>query len=252
MFYKEACSAQCAGETLSSVDSDRGKTMKRQATAILPMRGGSQRVTDKNTRLVANKPLYTYIIDTLRACKCIERIVINTDIEFIFAEYGWDSDIVLIRRGQDLTGNCDMNWVIAETLEKSAGEHFLQVHATNPLVKSSTIDAAISRYFEELPLHDSCFSVNRVQKRFWDENARPINHSLIDAPTTQDLRPMFEENSCFYIFSRSSFKAAKNRIGLRPSMAEIPASEAWDIDTEEELKICEAILESETREDSKT
>ncbi len=210
--------------------------------AILPMRAGSQRVKDKNIRLIGGKPLYEYILNTLLKTDSINKVVINTDINEVLDKYADNDKIILVEREESLKGNCSMNLVIADTLKKVEGEHFIQVHATSPLVKATTIDKAIKKYLDNIPDYDNMFSVTRIQKRFWNEDATPNNHDPKEAPTTQDLKPLFEENSCFYIFNQESFMKNKNRIGEKPMMYETTLVESMDIDTEDELKIVEALL----------
>jgi CMP-N-acetylneuraminic acid synthetase len=60
---------------------------------------------------------------------------------------------------------------------------------------------------------------------------------------TQDLPPVYEENSCFYIFSKTDMIARRNRLGKRPQMFEISRDEAWDIDEEIDFQIVELLLQ---------
>jgi CMP-N-acetylneuraminic acid synthetase len=80
-------------------------------------------------------------------------------------------------------------------------------------------------------MYDSLFSVTRQQTRLYDEAGKPLNHDPRELIQTQDLPPVFEENSCIYIFTESSLKLHDHRIGESPCMFEIDSDEAWDIDT---------------------
>jgi CMP-N-acetylneuraminic acid synthetase len=211
-------------------------------TAILPMRAGSTRIKNKNILKIGSKPLYAYILDTLLASNYIGEIIINTDIKRMAKKYKNCKRIITLQRPRFLQGNCSINLVIKDTLNRVQGEHFLQTHATNPLLSSQTIDSAISRYFKNLKLYDSLFSVTKIQKRFWDKDVKPVNHELNESPTTQNLEPYYEENSCIYIFSRASFVKNKNRIGRRPYMFETSLMESFDIDTKNEFKMARRIL----------
>ena len=221
---------------------------EKKVIAILPMRGGSERIKNKNISLVNHRPLYEYAIRTLLKCNFIDKIVINTDIEEILDRYQTDDRFIILRRKEDLRGNSNINGVIHDTLERINGrvdgEYFIQLHATNPLLTSETIDNSIIHFFENQEKGDSLFSVTKQQKRLWDENG-PLNHKLNDSPTTQDLKYHFEENSCFYIFNRESFFKNKNRIGEKPIMFETPLLESFDIDTLDELNIIEKLLRFE-------
>jgi CMP-N-acetylneuraminic acid synthetase len=72
--------------------------------------------------------------------------------------------------------------------------------------------------------------------------SRPINHNAAILLQTQDLPPVYEENSCFYFFTRTTLEIKRTRIGDRPFLFEISKREAWDIDEEEDFQIAEMIL----------
>ena len=90
-------------------------------------------------------------------------------------------------------------------------------------------------------MYDSLFSVTKVRTRLWDSLARPINHNPAILLRTQDLPPVYEENSCIYIFTRNTLESRHNRIGERPLMFEIDPIEAWDIDEELDFHIAEIL-----------
>lgn len=86
------------------------------------------------------------------------------------------------------------------------------------------------------------FSVTRLQARLYDQEAKPLNHDPNELRRTQDLEPLFEENSNFYIFSKESFKkAGDKRIGLRPKLFEVNKLEAVDIDEPEDFVLAELL-----------
>ena len=92
------------------------------------------------------------------------------------------------------------------------------------------------------PVYDSLFSVTRMQTRLWDQSGRAINHDPAILLQTQDLPPVYEENSCLYIFKRKTLLAHRNRLGERPMMFEIDPPEAWDIDEELDFQIVELLM----------
>jgi CMP-N-acetylneuraminic acid synthetase len=94
------------------------------------------------------------------------------------------------------------------------------------------------------PAYDSLFGVTRLQTRLWDQLGRAINHNPAILLQTQDLPPVYMENSCIYIFTRATLLARRNRLGDRPMMFEIEASEAWDIDNELDFTITDFMLKA--------
>ena len=214
----------------------------KKIIALLPMRAGSQRVINKNTRKINGKYLYEFVLEKLIKSDLISLILINTDISQVKQKYHNNNKIRLIERSEKLKGNCDINLVIADSIKDFEADLFIQTHVTNPLYKLETLKRAIKYYFDNINTYDSLFSVTKIYKRFWYEGAIPVNHQIESEPTTQNLTPYFEENSCFYLFSKNSFLKKNNRIGDKPKLFEIPKEESWDIDEEEDLIILEKLL----------
>jgi CMP-N-acetylneuraminic acid synthetase len=86
------------------------------------------------------------------------------------------------------------------------------------------------------------FSVTRLQTRLYDAEGKAVNHNPDELLRTQDLPPIYEENSCIYIFSAEKLRARNHRLGDSPLMFEIDAAEAWDIDEEIDFQISEFLM----------
>ena len=219
--------------------------LNKNITALLPMKGNSERVPNKNLRDFNGKPLYHVVMKSLLASKYIDKVVINTDSETIAqdAKENFGNKVTIINRPEEIQGDfVSMNEIIAYDLSKLDDEHFLQTHSTNPLLTTQTIDNAIETYFENLDKYDSLFAVTKVQTRFYDKDARAVNHNPEELLRTQDLEPLYEENSNFYIFSKESFKNSNNkRIGINPQIFEVNKLEAVDIDEPEDFILAELL-----------
>lgn len=205
--------------------------------AILPLRKNSKRIKNKNILKLKKKPLYCYILNTLLKSKYIKKIIISTDYNFKFA----NKKIVKHLRPKNLRSNCNINLVIKDVLNNYDSKDFIQVHATNPLLKTKTLDNAIKFYKKNKDI-DSLFGVSKFQKRLWTRNITPFNHKKNNSPTTQDLNILYEENSCFYIFSKKSFIKSSNRIGITPGIYKVSKIESIDIDDNEDFEIAKLLL----------
>jgi len=212
--------------------------------ALVPMRHHSVRVPGKNYRMIGGKPLFHHILNTLKNCPEISSILVDTDSNEI--SDGIQShfpDIVVVKRPAFLTADTvPMNEILMYDTDQCEADFFLQTHSTNPLLKSQTISAAINTLIENYPSYDSLFSVTKIKTRFWDSLSRPINHNPAILLRTQDLPPMFEENSCIYLFKREILQNRRNRIGERPYLFEIDRSEAFDIDEELDFLMADLML----------
>lgn len=206
-----------------------------RVVALLPMKAHSARVKGKNFREFADKPLFRWILDTLRSMEEIDTIVINTDARDILLEHGLEEggSVQIRDRKEELCGDMvSMNKVLADDVENVPADIYLMTHTTNPLLKANTIREALKKFqaAQQSGEADSLFTVNRFQTRFYREDASPINHDPNNLLRTQDLEPWFEENSNLYIFTRDSFASTDARIGQKPVLFETPPMESYDID----------------------
>ena len=205
------------------------------------MRHASVRVPGKNYRPFAGRPLYHHIVEALLACPRIERVVIDTDSELLRADAAehFPTVTVLERPPHLRADTVPMNDVLLNTIGQVEAEFYLQTHSTNPLLRAASIDRAVGRFLEAYPIHDSLFSVTRLQTRLWDQLSRPVNHNAAILLRTQDLPPIYEENSCLYIFTGDTLRQRHNRIGERPLLFDVERLEAMDIDEELDFKVAE-------------
>jgi len=135
-----------------------------------------------------------------------------------------------------------MNDILLYDTDQVRADFYLQTHSTNPLLKPETISRAIQSLITSYPDRDSLFSVTRLQTRLYFQDGSAINHDPSILIQTQDLPPVYEENSCLYIFTRENLLKRHHRIGEKPMMFEMDADEAWDIDEELDFTITDFLL----------
>jgi CMP-N-acetylneuraminic acid synthetase len=212
--------------------------------ALVPMRHHSERVPGKNYRPMAERPLYEYILESLQRCEQVHRIVVDTDSPIIVKGISRNfPEVLLLDRPEALRGGeVPMNDILRHDVSVVPASFYLQTHSTNPLLRAETISRAIHTFLEGFPQHDSLFSVTRLQTRLWDKHVKPINHDPSVLLRTQDLDPLYEENSCIYIFERTSFLERGNRLGEKPIMFEVDIEEALDIDEEVDFQLADCMM----------
>jgi CMP-N-acetylneuraminic acid synthetase len=212
--------------------------------ALVPMRHHSERVPGKNYRKMAGKPLFHHILNTLQKVDRLSGILVDTDSSVILEGLEQNfPDVHVLSRPEHLRGDTvPMNEILIHDTGVIEADFYLQTHSTNPLLHPETISSAIHEFFNSLPGCDSLFGVTRLQTRLWDQLGRPVNHNPNILLRTQDLPPIYQENSSLYIFSRQTLLSRRNRIGERPMMFEVPAVEAWDIDEELDFTVAETLF----------
>ena len=212
--------------------------------AFVPMRHHSQRVPGKNYRLLAGKPLFHHIVETLLAVPEIAEILVDTDSEPVMDGLRQHfPQVTALPRPEHLRADdIPMNDILIHDTAQVQADFYLQTHSTNPLLQPETISRAIQSLMTNYPTYDSLFSVTRLQTRLYDQHGVAINHDPMVLIQTQDLPPVYEENSCLYIFTRENLIKRHHRIGEKPLMFEIAAAEAWDIDEELDFAITDFLL----------
>jgi len=220
--------------------------METNWTAIVPMKLESERVPGKNYRLLGDKPLFYYVISTLLETGVFEDIIIDIDDLKLKHELlkEFPRGLTILERSPELRGNyVSMNEIILGRLKDVKTEFVLQTHVTSPFLKRGTISSAIECFLNNVvkkEANDSLFSVTDSYKRYYFKE-KPVNHDG-RMLTTQFLHPIQEENSLFYLFSKSNFLTNQNRIGHQPIFYKTDEFEAWDIDTEFDFIIAQKLI----------
>ena len=214
-------------------------------TALMPMKKHSERLPNKNIKLFHGKPLYQVVLNSLIKSKYIKEIIINTDIESILSLTDINQKVKLVERPENLRGDYIPFFdIIEHDMSQTKTDIFLHTHSTNPILRTKTIDNAILTFVKNKD-YDSLLSVNRLNKRVYSSEKNPINHDPHDKLLrTQDLKPVYVDSSCIYIFSRESFRNAGNhRIGHSPLFFEVDEMESIDIDFEKDFILAKKIYD---------
>lgn len=222
----------------------------KTVTALLPMKAHSARVTSKNFRTIAGKPLFRWTLDNIMVSEFVDQVVINTDARDILSNNGlndgdYNGRVIIRDRKPNICGDfISMNLVLEDDIKAVNSDIYFMTHTTNPLLSVDTINKMISKYFELLQREegDSLFGVNRHQTRFYTPNGSAINHDPNQLIRTQDLPPYLEENSTGYLFTRESFEKTNARIGAKPILFETPPLESVDIDEISDWFMAESLL----------
>ncbi len=228
---------------------------------IIPIKHKSTRVPGKNFRLFNGIPLFEVILQKVLNCKCITNIVIDTNSDIVkntLKEKYKNTNIILYDRPEHLWDGDTPTNVLLENVINDLNldyDFYLQTHVTNPLLKISTIENCISKYIDNLKLgYDSLFTVKQLKTRLYKNNKNKVealNHNPNELIPTQDLEPLFEENSCLYIFTKSTLINRKHRIGNNPYMYIMDDIESSDIDIETDFLIAEVLHKQFEKQNNK-
>lgn len=218
--------------------------------AIVPIKHNSSRVPGKNRRSFNGQPLYTVILETLLSVPAITTIVVNTDCPIVKAGIQkLYPDIKIYDRPTKLLGDTvSTNLLLLDTINSLSLDDetiILQTHVTNPLLTNKTITKAIRTFNDNS--NDSLFGVNVHHTRLYDKDRNAMNHDVMNLIPTQDLDPIFEENSCIYIFQAKMLRERGIRIGNDPYLFPIDRQESQDIDWEDDFILARLLLQLRER-----
>lgn len=210
-----------------------------RVAAFVPIRLNSKRVVGKNLKVLGNKPLMQYILETLKEVSGIDDIYVycsNDDISHQLPQ-----DIKFLRRDATLDSDETLGKDIYDAFVKDVdADIYILAHTTSPFIKSKTIENALNEVISGR--HDSSFSAQKIQTFTWFKG-KPLNYDLREIPRTQTIEPIFFETSAFYIFRREVWTKQHQRIGNTPYMAIVDPIEGIDIDYPEDFEFAEKIID---------
>ena len=213
--------------------------------AIIPARGGSKRLPNKNILSLGGIPLIAHsILYAQNNSALIDDIYVSTDdahIKKIALEYG----VQVIDRPKSLSGDLEPTVsALKQVLESIEGavENIVLLQATNPLRPQSLLKEAFEVYLKGN--HDSLFTVSRNhQKLGMIQNHQFIPYNYKIGQRSQDLAPMYFENGLLYI-TKASLILQENIISENTFPFEVNSIFAnVDIDTQEDLEYAEYLYQ---------
>ena len=206
---------------------------------FIPIKLNSQRLPGKNTKALNGRPLCEYIFKTVVSLESrIEKYVYCSDERIIpYIPQG----IEFLKRDTYLDGNeVKGTDIIEHFLRDVKADVYILTHVTQPFTKAQSIEIALKKIIEEG--YDSAFSAVMLQDYCWYQG-RPLNYSMDNLVTTQNLEPVFMETGAFFIFRREVFDKFHRRIGNNPYMHIVDEFEKIDIDTADDFALAEAVAE---------
>lgn len=218
--------------------------------AIIPARGGSKGVPNKNVRLLFGKPLIVWSIEQALACPKISKVIVSTDSPIIAEVASNAGAIVPGLRPSDLAADTTATepvllHVLDHWCADGEPESFMLLQPTSPLRLPGSIDAAISEY-TTLEV-DSLVSVCENHAFFWKNITQPqALYNYKRRPRRQDILPndkWYRETGSIYITRTALFRANENRLGGKIAMYKMSEDESFEIDTETDFRLLQTLFE---------
>lgn len=214
---------------------------KNRVVAMVPIKLHNERLPGKNTKLLGDKPLINYILDTLNSIDEIDETYVYCSDDKI-CEY-LSGKIEFLKRPQELDLPLSNFTQIFECFsEEIYADTYVFAHATAPFLQKSSIEECVKMVTTQD--FDSAFTATKIQSFLW-KDGKPLNFDATNLPRTQDLKPIYQETSGVYVFERNVFTEKRRRIGDKPFIKEVSFQEAIDIDEAEDFMLAEMFLNRE-------
>ena len=211
--------------------------------AFIPLRKGSKGILNKNIRILGDKPLVCWVVDTLLCISQIDEIWVSTDCstayEILSSRYG--NSIGLFHRNPDNAGDSSpvidaiLEFVNAKDID--ADDNFVLVQATSPFTDRldfiKAIECMNSGNF------DSCLSCRRVKHFIWSEDGRPLSYTIKSKPMRQNYKGILLETGAFYASKVGLIKNSRQLLSGKIKVIETGVGTSIDIDDESDWKAAE-------------
>ena len=223
--------------------------------AFIPVRGGSKGISNKNIKLLNNKPLVHWVIEAALRCDKINEVYVSTDSNSIADQVKLirDDRLHVINRSKETaTDQATTESAMLEFAEHYEFDKIILIQATSPLLQSDDLDKAITSLANSKA--DSLLSVVQQKLFVWDVKdgyASPVNYDYSSRPRRQDFNGIHTENGDFYITRKDLLIKNKCRISGKIITHKMPDNTHHDIDEPDDWAVVEYLLKKRNLNENK-
>lgn len=206
--------------------------------AMIPVKLNNERVPGKNIKKFSDgTPMMKMIQRACIGTKSINEVYVYCSKpevnKYII------NDVKYLHRPEYLdTNTVNCNDIIREFMKAVDADVYIISHATSPFTRSASIEKCIQKVTSGE--YDSAFLAKKLQTFLW-QDGKAMNFDPQHFPRTQDLKPIYEESSGAFVFTKESFLKYNRRVGNNPFICEVDDIEAVDIDYPIDFQIANAI-----------
>ena len=220
--------------------------------AMIPARMGSKRVKNKNLRLIDGKPLIEYVIDTVSKVKLFDDIYVNSEDD-IFSNIAEKYGVKFYKRPKHLASDMSTNDEFAyDFLTNVESDILIQVLPTSPFITSEEINKFVNKIVDENL--DTLISVEHKQIACV-YNGKAINYEVLEKnPPSQTMDPVMAYATSLMGWRSELFVSNYEKYGVayhggkgKTNYFELRGLSTIDIDREEDFRLAESIIISQSR-----
>ena len=206
--------------------------------AIIPARGGSKRIKNKNIKIFNHKPIIQHTIEILKKTNLFDLIVVSSDskkIEKLCQKIGID---FFIKRQKKLSGNIvSTHPVILNSIEillkkKIKLKNIFCIYPTSVFINKNIINQALKKLKLSNAYVFSAIKYNHpIERSFKKINNKIIfNFQKKILSRTQDIKTSYHDAAQFYLANYKTWQRKKNILKSAKTFVEMPKFSCIDID----------------------
>lgn len=217
--------------------------------AIIPARGGSKGIPNKNLVPLRGKPLVQWTIDAAKEAKNIRDVVLTSDSRDIL-KVGCHQGVRLLLREPELSqDDTTTEAVIKDVVDKHITdfdpEYIVLLQPTSPIRQPKHIDEAVDMLIRENL--DSVVSVVESHSMLWSKKKyktrpKPM-YDITNRQRRQDMGGQYEENGSIYAFTIDHWESMQNRLGGNMGLYVMPGQTGIQVDSLFDLDLVRYIAE---------
>ncbi|MCX6350260.1 MAG: HAD hydrolase family protein [Bacteroidetes bacterium] len=204
--------------------------MKDKIIALIPLRGGSKSILNKNIKSLAGKPLCLYSLEAAHQSGVFDEVIVSTDSEEIadvVRKAGLGTKISM-RPAELATDTASTEAVMLHIASEFSFDVMCLIQATSPFTTAEDFQKAYQKFTKENL--DSLVTGVRTKRFFWNENGTAVNYNPLKRPRRQDFDGYIMENGAFYFTKKEILEKEQCRLGGKIGVYEMPEHTALEID----------------------
>jgi N-acylneuraminate cytidylyltransferase len=212
--------------------------MKGSIVGLIPVKGTSERVRDKNLREFNGKSLLQVKLDQLVNAKGFDKIIVSSESEEVIDIASSNGFEVHKRDPKYSTSHVPMSEVYSYIASEIEGDNIAWINATNPLAESHVYTEALELYHQMDVKYDCLLSAVNVQENLFYKGV-PVNFTPYPWPRSQDLQGVCSLTFAINVLKRSDMIEWGSCVGNAPYFYFMDKVDSWDIDDQVDFDFCE-------------
>ena len=214
--------------------------MKDTNVGLIPVKGSSDRVKQKNLRSFCNTSLLELKLNQLKDVKGFNDIIVSSEDEEVVKVAESKGFSLHVRDPKYSTSEIPMSEVYTFIASEIHGDNIAWINVTNPLAETQIYEEACNLYHKMESKYDCLLSSVALQENVFF-NGQPVNFKPYPWPRSQDLKGLNSLTFVINILKRSDMIEWGSCVGNTPYFYDLDKVDSWDIDDQADFDFCEFV-----------